>query len=402
MLLSGARGYAQTGWKDLMTSYNGQNITYDEIGNPLTYRDGMTMTWTGRQLTTLTQNGKQNTYKYDVDGLRLEKTAGGVTTQYQYVNGQLLGEKRSDGVVLRYTYDALGALSGIQYKNAAGVTTNYIVRCTLSGDVDQIYDTKGNLLARYVYDTWGQTAAILDANGNEIADQNNIAVVNPIRYRGYYIDEETGFYYLQSRYYDVVTKRYINPDGYVYTGQDMQSGNMFAYCGNNPIIRSDPYGGMYVISGGGGSVDHYIYTYTVPKATTSKNKVGRVYIYTGKTEEFFDNPINTLSGFNASTDIMVGDFTSGSNPNMYAYQAYLVDAENRVSILNCLLEYDQYHNTPWERTEESLLLEWQMHHVFAAFDVSAQNVDFDNNEEGKDEIYYIQKAATRGWAKLFG
>ena len=53
----------------------------------------MTMTWTGRQLTTLTQNGKQNTYKYDVDGLRLEKTAGGVTTQYQYVNGQLLGEK---------------------------------------------------------------------------------------------------------------------------------------------------------------------------------------------------------------------------------------------------------------------------------------------------------------------
>ena len=96
-----------------MTSYNGQSITYDEIGNPLTYRDGMTMTWTGRQLTTLTQNGKQNTYKYDVDGLRLEKTAGGVTTQYQYVNGQLLGEKRSNGVILRYTYDALGALSGI-------------------------------------------------------------------------------------------------------------------------------------------------------------------------------------------------------------------------------------------------------------------------------------------------
>ena len=243
-------GYAQTGWKDLMTSYNGQSITYDEIGNPLTYRDGMTMTWTGRQLTTLTQNGKQNTYKYDVDGLRLEKTAGGVTTQYQYVNGQLLGEKRSNGVVLRYTYDALGVLSGIQYKNTAGVTTNYIVRCTLSGDVDQIYDTKGNLLARYIYDTWGQTTAILDANGNEIADQNNIAVVNPIRYRGYYVDEETGFYYLQSRYYDVVTKRYINPDGYVFTGQDMQSGNMFAYCGNQPVNRLDTSGNMYVDNGG--------------------------------------------------------------------------------------------------------------------------------------------------------
>ena len=129
-----------------MTSYNGQSITYDEIGNPLTYRDGMTMTWTGRQLTTLTQNGKQNTYKYDVDGLRLEKTAGGVTTQYQYVNGQLLGEKRSNGVILRYTYDALGALSGIQYTNGGGTWHNYIVRCTLSGDVDQIFDTKGSLM----------------------------------------------------------------------------------------------------------------------------------------------------------------------------------------------------------------------------------------------------------------
>ena len=252
-------GYAQTGWKDLMTSYNGQSITYDEIGNPLTYRDGMTMTWTGRQLRTLTQNGKQNTYKYDVDGLRLEKTAGGVTTQYQYVNGQLLGEKRSNGVVLRYTYDALGALSGIQYKNAAGTVTNYIARCTLSGDADQIYDTKGNLLARYIYDTWGNTLSVTDTSGKAITDPLHIANINPIRYRGYYYDAETGLYYLQSRYYDTVTKRYINPDGYVFTGQDMQSGNMFAYCGNQPVDRCDQTGNRWEVAeggygGGGGGV----------------------------------------------------------------------------------------------------------------------------------------------------
>ena len=209
------------------------------------------MTWTGRQLTTLTQNGKQNTYKYDVDGLRLEKTAGGVTTQYQYVNGQLLGEKRSDGVILRYTYDALGVLSGIQYKNAAGVTTNYIVRCTLSGDVDQIYNTKGNLLARYIYDTWGSTLSVTDASGKAITDPLHIANINPIRYRGYYYDAETGLYYLQSRYYDTVTKRYINPDGYVFTGQDMQSGNMFAYCGNQPVDRCDQTGNRWEVAEGG-------------------------------------------------------------------------------------------------------------------------------------------------------
>ncbi len=234
-------GYAQTGWKDLMTSYNGQSITYDEIGNPLTYRDGMTMTWTGRQLTTLTQNGKQNTYKYDVDGLRLEKTAGGVTTQYQYVNGQLLGEKRSNGVILRYTYDALGVLSGIQYKNAAGVTTNYIVRCTLSGDVDQIYDTKGSLVARYIYDTWGNTLSVTDASGKAITDPLHIANINPIRYRGYYYDAETGLYYLQSRYYDTTTRRFLNADEILGTNAGAAY-NLFAYCGNNPVNMSDPTG----------------------------------------------------------------------------------------------------------------------------------------------------------------
>ena len=225
-----------------MTSYNGQSITYDEIGNPLTYRDGMTMTWTGRQLTTLTQNGKQNTYKYDVDGLRLEKTAGGVTTQYQYVNGQLLGEKRSNGVVLRYTYDALGVLSGIQYKNAAGVTTNYIVRCTLSGDVDQIYDTKGNLLARYIYDTWGDTLSVTDASGKAITDPLHIANINPIRYRGYYYDAETGLYYLQSRYYDTVTKRFVNSDELLGLNGSEARYNLFAYCGNNPANSIDSTG----------------------------------------------------------------------------------------------------------------------------------------------------------------
>ena len=177
-----------------------------------------------------------------MDGLRLEKTAGGVTTEYQYVNGQLLGEKRSDGVVLRYTYDALGALSGIQYKNAAGVTTNYIVRCTLSGDVDQIFDTKGSLVARYIYDTWGNTLSVTDASGKAITDPLHIANINPIRYRGYYYDAETGLYYLQSRYYDAEIKRFINADEILGLNGEGARYNLFAYCGNNPIQYVDSIG----------------------------------------------------------------------------------------------------------------------------------------------------------------
>ena len=226
-----------------MTSYNGQSITYDEIGNPLTYRDGMTMTWTGRQLTSLTQNGQTASYKYDADGLRLEKTAGGVTTEYQYVNGQLLGEKRSNGVILRYTYDALGVLSGIQYRNTAGTVTNYIVRCTLSGDVDQIYDTKGNLLARYIYDTWGNTLSVTDASGKAITDPLHVANINPIRYRGYYFDAETGLYYVSSRYYDSKTYRWINADNVIAgVGGDVRGYNLFSYCMNTPVNMRDHTG----------------------------------------------------------------------------------------------------------------------------------------------------------------
>ena len=286
-------GYAQTGWKDLMTSYNGQSITYDEIGNPLTYRDGMTMTWTGRQLTTLTQNGKQNTYKYDVDGLRLEKTAGGVTTQYQYVNGQLLGEKRSNGVILRYTYDALGALSGIQYKNTAGVTTNYIVRCTLSGDVDQIYDTKGNLLARYIYDTWGSTLSVTDASGKAITDPLHIANINPIRYRGYYFDAETGLYYLQSRYYDTTTRRFLNADTLLGANAGAAY-NLFAYCGNNPINMQDS-DGLYPIDIDSGSKGRIPEGYSIfSKKRTNRRDSGLIGVSDDEIREKARDP--SLSG----------------------------------------------------------------------------------------------------------
>lgn len=69
-------------------------------------------------------------------------------------------------------------------------------------DVREIFDTKGSLVARYIYDTWGSTLSVTDASGKAITDPLHIANINPIRYRGYYYDAETGLYYLQSRYYE--------------------------------------------------------------------------------------------------------------------------------------------------------------------------------------------------------
>ena len=69
-------------------------------------------------------------------------------------------------------------------------------------DVREIFDTKGSLVTRYIYDTWGDTLSVTDASGKAITDPLHIANINPIRYRGYYYDAETGLYYLQSRYYE--------------------------------------------------------------------------------------------------------------------------------------------------------------------------------------------------------
>ncbi len=81
-----------------------------------------------------------------------------------------------------------------------------------------------------------------DSWGKLISSSGSLADINPLRYRGYYYDVETGFYYLQSRYYDPVVSRFINADTYASTGDGLLGYNMFAYCGNNPVCYSDPTG----------------------------------------------------------------------------------------------------------------------------------------------------------------
>ncbi len=110
------------------------------------------------------------------------------------------------------------------------------------GDIIGIYSGSGALTAKYEYDAWGNILSITDGNGNEITDTNNIGLLNPFRYRGYYYDSDTGLYYLMSRYYDPVTRRFLNADGYFQAGGDILAANMSAYCRNNPITFIDPTG----------------------------------------------------------------------------------------------------------------------------------------------------------------
>ena len=111
----------------------------------------------------------------------------------------------------------------------------YYYRFNLQGDVTGIYNSSGILITEYTYDAWGKPE---QTSGNTF-----IGLLNPIRYRGYYYDTETGLYYLQSRYYDPETGRFINPDGVIASINDSVQGfNQFVYCFNNPVNMSDPTG----------------------------------------------------------------------------------------------------------------------------------------------------------------
>lgn len=237
--------YSNTGWKDKLVRFNGDSITYDDIGNPTSYRDGMTMSWNGRELKSLNKSGKTYNFTYNLDGLRTkrEKKQGDTvleTVNYYYDDSNnLIGLKKGNTTVLFY-YDSEGQL----YSMTKGDDTYFFIK-NLQGDVTKIIDEDGETCATYAYDAWGGILATLDENGQEITDLNHIAFTNPFRYRGYVYDTETELYYLQSRYYDPKTGRFINADDSAYT--DTYSGsplstNMFAYCENNHIMRIDRSG----------------------------------------------------------------------------------------------------------------------------------------------------------------
>ena len=130
-----------------------------------------------------------------------------------------------------FLYDADGQRIGFTYND-----TPYLYVYNATGDVVGIVDDTLTMVVEYTYSPWGE---ILSTTGDEA---DTIGVINPFRYRGYYYDEETGLYYLNARYYDPETGRFISADTSVSTGQGFVGNNMFAYCVNNPVNYYDPTG----------------------------------------------------------------------------------------------------------------------------------------------------------------
>ena len=174
--------YGDASWNDLLTAYDGKEITYDGAGNPLAYNNGTAwkFTWEkGRELSSASADGKNITFTYDVDGIRDSKTINGVKHEYVTLDGLIYQEK------------------------------------------------------------WGNVIA---STGTD----SGIGAVNPLLYRGYYYDSELGMYYLRSRYYDPGVKRFINADSVDYLGENKTelSYNLFAYCENDAVNNIDSQGNL--------------------------------------------------------------------------------------------------------------------------------------------------------------
>ena len=227
-----------------MTNFNGDSIIYDEIGNPTQYRDGMAFDWeSGRRLASITKGTNSYSYSYDSSGVRISKTVNGTTYSYIYDNGQLIYADTPVGsMTFFYENDSV---AGYKY----GPEYYYYIK-NLQGDIIGVIDKNCNLLYQYEYDAWGNHT-VLDAQGNTISpDAPHVANFNPLRYRGYFFDTETGFYLTGSRYYDPVTCRFINADtAAVLTASpdSLYDKNLFAYCDNNPVTRVDSEGEFWDI-----------------------------------------------------------------------------------------------------------------------------------------------------------
>ncbi len=178
----------------------------------------------------MSRNGMTWNFTYGPDGMRTSRSNGTTTWKYTY-NGSQLMAMTSGSTKMYFTYDAAGRPVSIKYN---GTTYYYVLNA--QGDVVMLVNFNCTPVAAYTYDAWGKLCRTTGSMAS------TLGIYNPLRYRGYVYDVDTGLYYLQSRYYNPEMGRFINADSYVSTGQGIIGNNMFAYCNNNPVCNIDPTG----------------------------------------------------------------------------------------------------------------------------------------------------------------
>ena len=248
--------YGDENWRDLLTAYNGQSITYDAQGNPTSYL-GHTLTWEkGRQLKSF--DGIE--YTYNANGIRTSKIVDGIKHEY-VLDGANIVRETWNGNILITMFDNENSVCGIIYNDEP-----YYFQKNLQGDIIDIVNKDAEVVAKYSYDAWGVPTILQDST------ECGIAQINPYRYRGYYFDVETGLYYLQTRYYDCIIGRLISSDdaSYVAIDETVISCNIFTYCKNTPSSAIDNSGCNYASIAQGSYQWAYMLSAVVPAVAAAK------------------------------------------------------------------------------------------------------------------------------------
>lgn len=190
------------------------------------------LTWQGRRLLKI---GSDIQYEYNAEGIRTKKITPNETSTFELEGTNIIRMNKTtsnENVKLDFVYDASAMLVGLNT-----IEGNYFYVRDITGNIVGLFDKTGSFIVKYQYDAWGN---ILDKHVliDSIASRHN-----PFVYKGYFLDEETNFYYLKSRYYDPTIRRFISIDSPQYIDEEDLSGlNLWAYCGNNPVEGFDPDG----------------------------------------------------------------------------------------------------------------------------------------------------------------
>ncbi|MBR3864556.1 MAG: RHS repeat-associated core domain-containing protein [Clostridia bacterium] len=228
--------------RNLLTNED-KAFEYDDSGRMTTRGDGRTFVWNsnGTLAQIMVDDNTYNSYQYDTNNYmagcseltphyRQYRYIDGKLVVYAYFNREYHSNKTTFFVkATEFIYNSTGVIGFYDNKKL------YTYRKNLFGDITEIYDGS-TCVAKYAYDAWGN-CTILQNNDDDIAN------VNPFRYRSYFYDNISGLYYLKSRYYDPTIGRFISPDGVEYLEPDNVLGlNLYAYCANNPVMYVDPSG----------------------------------------------------------------------------------------------------------------------------------------------------------------
>ena len=238
-------------WDDQLSTANGYTYSYDDSGNVSSMIDSVAgasiyYDWEGRELVgyeyTDDYVGFNVSYEYNDAGYRVARHINSGDYLYE-LEGDMVLVETIPGHVLYYTYDINGTLISV---NIDG--DEYFYKFNLFNDIIGLYDEYGDLVVTYFYDSWGNLLDMVDDSGT------NAGSLNPYRYRSYRYDWETNLYYLNSRYYNPETGRFISADGLIGDVGNILSHNMYAYTENNPVTYVDPNGYTQEVGYGGSTL----------------------------------------------------------------------------------------------------------------------------------------------------